>query len=521
MKTLLRRTNFSLLQEMSTEAAATVLRGLVASIVLTSGIAAAEPVRICPSNPHYFEYKGRPLVLITSDHHYGAVIDRDFDFARFLNYLASHGMNLTRVYPGGMFEPPDKYLQGNPLGPRSGRQILPWARSSQTGAHPALAEPGQPSYKFDLDQWNSDYFARLKAFVRLARQKGIIVEIAFFNGMYADCWPLMPMYHGNNIQNVGQYEAEDCGIFTTADRRNEAVIRYQRAYVAKITRELNEFDNLIFDLCDEPSLQGRPDGSIITLQDSRVIPWLHALKDAFFEAEAALPKKHLLGQTVQNLSPDLSGESWCAWLPTEYVRPAEKAIEKDYAAAKPIVDVESDYFGYGLTKPYTVNDVRVEGWWFILRGGAGFINLNGEYSRGRESGGNDTQAAIIPQKKILKDFIDRLHLAGMTRFVDFTGVPADAFASAIAEQGKQYALYMFHGANDGKWGAHFVARTGSYCDSITLRAIPPAIYRLEWVDPATGKVTGEDKITWPGGDLTLKSPVYAVDVALRMWRAPN
>jgi hypothetical protein len=79
------------------------------------------PVKVCPTNPHYFYYKDKPLVLVTSDHHYGAIIDLDFDYVKFLEYLAGSGMNLTRIYPGGMFEPTDKFIPGNPLGPRQGR----------------------------------------------------------------------------------------------------------------------------------------------------------------------------------------------------------------------------------------------------------------------------------------------------------------------------------------------------------------------------------------------------------------
>lgn len=265
-------------------------------LLLMMVISRAEPVRVFPANPHYFQFNGKPLVFVTSDHHYGAVIDRDFDYIKFLDTLAAHGMNLTRIYPGGMFEAPDKYLPGNPLGPSPGRQILPWAKSNQTGANPALAEPGQPSYKLDLNRWNPDYFARLKDFVKQAGKRNIVVEVAFFNGMYFDCWPIMPLYHGNNIQQVGKYEADECGLFTTADQRNEGVIQHQQAYISKITRELNEFDNLIFDLCDEPSLQGLADGSVKNLPDSQVIPWLQAMKGAFLKAEATLPKKHLLGK---------------------------------------------------------------------------------------------------------------------------------------------------------------------------------------------------------------------------------
>jgi hypothetical protein len=249
-----------------------------AALLLFAEAGRAEPIKVYPANPHYFMRGGRPFVLVTSDHHYGAVIDADFDYARFLTYLAASGMNLTRIYPGAMFEPPDKYVAGNPLGPLPGRHILPWMRSTEAGAHAALAAPGQPSLKFDLDRWNPDYFKRLKAFVGLARKQGLVVEVAFFNGMYADCWPLMPFYHANNLQGVGRYEAEECGLFTTSSPRNQDVLLYQRAYVAKIAQELNGYDNVIYDLCDEPSLQGRPDGSIITLPDSAVTPWLQDRK---------------------------------------------------------------------------------------------------------------------------------------------------------------------------------------------------------------------------------------------------
>ena len=144
--------------------------------------------------------------------------------------------------------------------------------------------------------------------------------------MYADCWPLMAMYHKNNIQNVGNYEPEDCGLYTTSDARNTDVLKYQKEYVKKITSELNKFSNVIFDICDEPSLQALPDKSIITLPDSLVAPWIIEMQKAFSEAEDFLPNKHLLGQTIQNFTPDLSDEIWCKWLPAEYVKLAQDAL---------------------------------------------------------------------------------------------------------------------------------------------------------------------------------------------------
>lgn len=475
------------------------------------------PVMVCKTNPHYFSYKDKPLVLITSDHHYGAVIDLDFDYVKFLDYLASNGMNLTRIYPGGMFEMPDKYLKGNPLGPLPGRQILPWEKSIQPGANPLLAEAGKPSYKYDLDKWNPDYFKRLKAFVRYAKKKDIIVEVAFFNGMYNDSWPLMAMNYENNIQNIGRYEAKDCGLFTSNDNRNQDVINYQKAYIKKITTELNDFDNLIYDICDEPSLQGLPGGSVLMLPDSLVIPWINTMKEAFLQAEKALPKKHVLGQTIQNLSPDLSNEKWCDWLPAEYVKPAAKALNLNYKNNKPLVNVESNYFGCTLTKsPYTADAVRLEGWWFMLGGGAGCINLNGEFYRGQESGGAITQNQIVPEKKALKDFMNSLDLSGLSRFTNFSGTPSGAFCNALAATGKQYAFYLFHGAYESEWGSHFVPKTGNYQDTLTLNAVPTGKYKIEWIDPALGTMKSTENMDWTGGDLQLKTPVYLIDIALRI-----
>jgi hypothetical protein len=490
---------------------------LAAILLMTSLSRASSPVSVCKANPHYFFYKEKPLVLITSDQHYGAVIDLDFDYRKFLNYLANNEMNLTRIYPGAMFETPDKYLEGNPLGPLAGRQLLPWAKSGQTGANSLLAETGKPSFKYDLDRWNPEYFNRLKAFVELARKKDIIVELAFFNGMYEVCWPLMAMYHENNIQGVGKYEVKDCGLFTSFTLQNQDVIRYQKAYIEKLTTELNEFDNVIFDICDEPSLQGRPDGSCIFLPDSTVVLWIKAMKDAFLETEKKLPKKHILGQTVQSLSPDFSAESWCEWLPTEYITSAQKALDINFKSNKPLMNVESNYFGISLTKnPYDADAVRLEGWWFMLSGGAGNINLNGEYYRGQETGGPITQKQIVPQRKVLKEFMNSLDLINLSPFTGFSGLHSDAICKSIAQPGEQYAFYLFHGAPESEWGSHFTAKPGNYQEKLSISAVPEGTYMVDWIDPVSGKVIQSEKINSNGKDLALKTPNYSLDIALRI-----
>ena len=46
------------------------------------------PVHIHPDNPKLFEYRGRPLVLLTATEHYGAVLNRPFRFERYLRDAA-------------------------------------------------------------------------------------------------------------------------------------------------------------------------------------------------------------------------------------------------------------------------------------------------------------------------------------------------------------------------------------------------------------------------------------------------
>ena len=46
----------------------------------------AQPISLHPQNPHYFLYKGKPAVLITSAEHYGAVLNADFDYKKYLHH---------------------------------------------------------------------------------------------------------------------------------------------------------------------------------------------------------------------------------------------------------------------------------------------------------------------------------------------------------------------------------------------------------------------------------------------------
>src|SRR2546421_1126572 len=53
------------------------------------------PIALHPKNPHYFLFRGKPTVLITSGEHYGAVLNLDFNYFEYLATLKAGGLNLT------------------------------------------------------------------------------------------------------------------------------------------------------------------------------------------------------------------------------------------------------------------------------------------------------------------------------------------------------------------------------------------------------------------------------------------
>lgn len=57
---------------------------IVSLAIACASLVASEPLALHSENPHYFVFRGKPTVLITSAEHYGAVLNRDFDDEKYL-----------------------------------------------------------------------------------------------------------------------------------------------------------------------------------------------------------------------------------------------------------------------------------------------------------------------------------------------------------------------------------------------------------------------------------------------------
>ncbi len=209
----------------------------------------AGPIQLHPENPHYFLFRGRPTVLITSGEHYGAVLNADFDYATYLDTLAKDGLNNTRIFVGAYCEQVGAFnITRNTLAPAEGRFLCPWGRSDQ----PGYANGGS---KFDLDTWDEAYFDRLRDFVSKASDHGIVVEVNLFCPFYRDdMWDCSPMNVRNNVNDVGAVSREDA---FTVDRSG-GLLSVQDAMVRKILAELKDHDNLYYEVMNEPYARDVP-----------------------------------------------------------------------------------------------------------------------------------------------------------------------------------------------------------------------------------------------------------------------
>jgi hypothetical protein len=478
-----------------------------ALLFLTTG-ALAQAIKLNPANPHYYLYKGKPTILITSAEHYGSVINKEFDYVTYLDSLKSYRLNYTRIYAGAMFETVGKYIVGNPLGPAPRNLVVPWVRSNV----PGYIYGGN---KFDLDKWDPAYFERLKDFVAKAGERGVVVEVCFFNAQYSDTWPISPLNAENNIQGVGKCSYQDVQTLKHAN-----LVQRESDYVRKLTRELNAYDNVILEMCDEAPDIGDPP---TPLSDAGA--WVSHLVDVAWDAERDLPQKHLIGAQVEGPvgGPlDLSGNPKVSVIINQYVWQAGfqmggmKGLDFEYDHNKSVEFNETDWYPLWY-KGDKIADSRVEAWEFIVGGGGSFNHLNGRYMASDPAGNTPDNEQIRSALRSLSNFMASFDFLKMSPDKSFVvgGVPAGAFCRGISEPGKQYALYHHHsklksGATDSYW-----VQPGDYAEDIELE-LPGGTYKADWVDPATGAVITSEKFTHYGGSRIMTTPKHAVDIALRI-----
>jgi hypothetical protein len=444
---------------------ATLLGGLLSSDFVPSS-RGAEPLKLHPENPHYVVFRGKPTVLVASTEHYGAVLNRDFDFRPYLDELKAAGLNYTRAFSGVYSEPWGEPF--NTLNPPGGRLLAPWAR----GATPGYADGGN---KFDLDKWDDAYFKRLREFIAEAGKRGVVVELTLFCNWYDDNqWHLSPLYVRNNVNGVGDRDSKQVNSLQSGD-----LLKHQEAMVRKVVAEVNDLENVFFEVCNEPGAEG---------------DWMDRMAEVIWEAEGKLPNRHLIannGHPVPHM----------AIFNAHYDR--DGSFVRGNYGRNLVVGYDETGFDGASDLPY-----RRQGWHFLLSGGGLYDNLDWSFSVAHPDGSETKwdkklgggSPALRRQLGVLLAFLEGFDLARLKPDKGVVKGGAPGNFSVLAEPGKQYAIYLDGG------------------DRAELQVdLPAGDYAAAWIDTRTGAKARAEDVSG-GGVRTLKSPGYAEDIALRILR---
>ncbi len=490
-------------------------------------------IRIHPQNPKIFEFRSRPVVLVTATEHYGAVMNRPFRFERYLADAAEKKMTLTRLFT--LF----RELQSatNPYStckPESPDYVAPFARTG-----PGRALDGQP--RFDLDRWNPEFFERLHRFLGLASGLGIVVEVVLLSNTYGESiWSLNPLQACNNVNGL-----EEIPWYEYMTRRHPALFNRQAAHVRKIVQETNRYDNLIYEICNEPGGNWDRPGSPGV---DEVNQWQAALAQVVRETEAGLPLKHLIsGQEAFAYSlPDESGRSGpdvhqfadqtfdtLAFFDVANQHPLSNMVWRgrhydlgQFMSAQLRLENLQRYCLdlYSQPKPLNLDEDNVasqykdyDGWtihrkraWTTLLVGGHYDYIDFSIINYCETGTPESQRCIRTWMKHLSEMVHSIDLvrARPAPQVVVEG-PQHSLASILAVEGEDYLVYLADAREQDEAGAG-TAITGSL-----VCALPPGEYESACYSPETGLYSPWTSLR--GGEaVVMVVPAFEQDLVIRI-----
>ncbi len=335
-------------------------------------------LRQSPDNPRYLQYRGEHIVLISSAEHYGAVINLDFDYPDYLETLENEGFNYTRIFGGSYVEPADNIfgIQRNTLAPDEGKYLSPWKKDGN---------------QYDLHEFNPAYFSRLTNFMEEAEKRGIIVELTLFSSIYAEnAWNRMPM---NTINNINGIVEIDFHMVNTMF--NGPLQEIQELYIRKIISELNRFDNLFYEIQNEPwsdngnlvAYVNRGDNELypnswqkrVEVANGVALEWQAWVASIIRDEESRLPKKHLIAQNICNFQYTLGAlPPHVSILNYHYAHPEAASENLDLGGV-----IGLDETGF---MPHEDEHYIRQAWRFMMSGGGIYNNLDYSYTVEHEKG---------------------------------------------------------------------------------------------------------------------------------------
>jgi hypothetical protein len=437
--------------------------------------ATAGPLRKHPQNGRYFADANGRAVYLTGAHTWNNLEDMGgersapFDFPKYLDFLERHHHNFIRLW---RWELTRWDVGATPeYTPRKEKYAVtpqPWKRTG-----PGTALDGKP--KFDLQQFDPEYFGRLQQRVRAARDRGIYVSIMLFEGWglqhLPDAFKSHPFHPANNIQGLDGEAGGDRRGLATHTLKLPATTRLQEAYVRHVIDTVNDLDNVLYEIINEAGTYS--------------IEWQYQLIRFIQAYEQGKPQQHPVGMTFP-YSRDKRHRGTNALLfdsPADWISPNPDAAggynyrtNPPPADGKKVILSDTDHlWGIGGNPDWV--------WKSFVRGHHPLF-MDPYDNRVLGKAQPDSWNPVRESMGHARRLAERLDLAAMT--------PLENLASTrycLADPGRQYVVYLPDG--------------GQVEVDLSAAAKPLAV---EWLDPRAVTSRAGEPVAG-AGKRTLQSPL--------------
>jgi len=319
--------------------------------------------------------------------------------------------------------------------------------------------------------------------------------------------------------------------------KNEALFHKQKGYVRKIVKEVNEYNNIYFEVCNEPGVSN-PEYAT----KEQISQWQDAIRSLIRNEEANLPKQHLIFQ--EPVFVFLSGG------PSEYrvdeqlcdksvdgvnihnteevsfkgvTYPNGRFMMKDvrlkairdlwnacYEAGKPVVlDEDNAASRFRDCEGWTIH--RKRAWVTVMSGGHyDYIDFSIQ-ANGLETGTPESRRMIRTWMKNLSTFIHNVGFVEAKPLRDFPSqVPPNTIAATLANPGEEYVIYLADG-QEVTMPSYGWPRS----DEIVFR-MPKGAYEARFFSPAEGEYLPSKFDLEGDKQVRLNVPLFVHDITIHI-----
>lgn len=204
-----------------------------------------QEIKIYDQNPWYWQYHGEPIILRGGSNDDNLFQWTGKELTDHLDLLSSVGGNYVR----------------NTMSDRDENNVFAFKKNGDE--------------KYDLNQWNEEYWDRLTFFLDETSKREIIVQLTLWDhfDIGGSRWNHHPWNPENNVNMApGTWKGQD-DFFSTINRNAKDELKYQKKFIDHLLSITLKYDNVLYNINNESSVSAEWENF-----------WAHTIKDAAIKA---------------------------------------------------------------------------------------------------------------------------------------------------------------------------------------------------------------------------------------------